>query len=354
MPKESKRRGLLKASRSRTTAADVARAAGVSVSAVSRAFTPGTSIAQGTKARVLRAAKALGYQPNPLARGLITRRSGMVAILMAEVSNPFYPTVLETFARALSEQGKHVMLFTPGENEALEDLLPRAFDYGVEGVVITSAKLTSEMMAVCETAPVPVVLFNRTVEGAGISAVCCDNEAGGRSIARFLAQGGRRRAAFVAGLEGASTSLYRERGFVAGLAEAGLPAPLRTKGDFTFDGGLRAATELLALKTPPDAVFAANDIMALGVLDGLRRIGGLRVPEDVWVVGFDDIAAAAWPSFDLTTFRQPINRMIGETLRILDLAESGAPNAPSTVLLPGRLIERGSTESAASAVQDPP
>ena len=247
MPKESKRQSPLRSGQNRATAADVARAAGVSVSAVSRVFTPGKSIAQGTKARVLRAADALGYQPNPLARGLITRRSGMVAILMAEVSNPFYPTVLETFARALSAQGKHVMLFTPGEDEPLEALLPRAFDYGVEGVVITSAKLTSEMMSVCANAPVPVVLFNRTVEGADVSAVCCDNEAGGRSIARFLVQGGRRRAAFVAGLEGASTSLYRERGFAAGLAEAGLPAPLRAQGGFTFDGGLRAATELLAL-----------------------------------------------------------------------------------------------------------
>lgn len=353
MPKESKRQSPLRSGQNRATAADVARAAGVSVSAVSRAFTPGKSIAQGTKARVLRAADALGYQPNPLARGLITRRSGMVAILMAEVSNPFYPTVLETFARALSAQGKHVMLFTPGEDEPLEALLPRAFGYGVEGVVITSAKLTSEMMSVCANAPVPVVLFNRTVEGADVSAVCCDNEAGGRSIARFLVQGGRRRAAFVAGLAGASTSLYRERGFAAGLAEAGLPAPLRAQGGFTFDGGLRAATELLALKTPPDAIFAANDIMALGVLDGLRRAGGLRVPEDVWVVGFDDIAASAWPSFDLTTFRQPINRMIAETLRILDLAESGAPSSPSTVLLPGRLIERGSTESGVGAVREP-
>ena len=116
-------------------------------------------------------------------------------------------------------------------------------------------------------------------------------------------------------------------------------------GNFTFEGGLRAAEELLALKERPDAIFAANDIMALGVLDGLRRVGGLRVPEDIWVVGFDDIAAAAWPSFGLTTFRQPINRMVAETLRILDSADDGAPVPPSTVLGPGRLIERNSTAS---------
>ncbi|WP_119166612.1 LacI family DNA-binding transcriptional regulator [Algihabitans albus] len=343
MPSEPKHRSSLKSNVARTTAADVARAAGVSISAVSRAFTANASIAKGTKTRVLKAADALGYQPNPLARGLITRRSGMIALLMTEVTNPFYPTVLETFARALSKRGKHVMLFTPAEDEPLEALLPRAFGYGVEGVVITSAKPTSEMMAACESAPVPVVLFNRTVESSAISAVCCDNEAGGRTIARFLAEGGRRRAAFVAGLAGASTSLYRERGFAAGLIEAGLSAPLRAEGHFTFDGGLKAAEHLLALEARPDAIFAANDIMALGVLDGLRRVGGLRVPEDIWVVGFDDIATAAWPSFGLTTFRQPINRMVAETLRILDLAETGAPGSPSTVLVPGRLIERGST-----------
>ena len=327
----------------RFTAADVARAAGVSVSAVSRAFTPNASIAKATKARVLRTANRLGYHPNPLARGLITKRSGMVALLMTEVTNPFYPTVLETFARAMSHRGKQVMLFTPAEDEPLESLLPLAVSYGVEGVVITSATLSSEMRAACANAPVPVVLFNRTLDCGEVSAVCCDNEAGGRAVAQFFAERGRRRPAFVAGLPGASTSLHRERGFTAALLAASLPAPIRAEGHFTFGGGMQAAADLLALDETPDAIFAANDIMALGVLDGIRRVGGVAVPDDIWVVGFDDIAASAWPSFDLTTFRQPINRMIAETLRLLDAAETDAPALPSTVLVPGRLIERGST-----------
>lgn len=325
------------------TAADVARAAGVSISAVSRAYTPKASIAKSTKARILDAAAALGYQPNPLARGLITRRSGMVALLMTEVTNPFYPTVLEIFTQALSALGKQVMLLTPAEDEPLEALLPRAISYGVEGVVITSATLTSAMREACAQAPVPVVLFNRTLESGEINAVCCDNEAGGRAIARLFAEGGRRRPAFVAGLPGASTSLYRERGFVAGLRDAGLPDPIRADGHFTFDGGMDAAAKLLVGPAVPDAIFAANDIMALGVLDGVRRVAGLKVPDDIWVVGFDDIAASAWPSFDLTTFRQPVNRMIAETLRLLETAETGATALPSTVLVPGRLIVRGST-----------
>ncbi len=343
MPTDFKRKVPRKPKIERFTAADVARAAGVSISAVSRAFTPNASIAKATKARVLSAADRLGYHPNPLARGLITQRSGMVALLMTEVTNPFYPTVLETFARALSDRGKQVMLFTPAEDEPLESLLPQAISYGVEGVVITSATLSSKMQAACANAPVPVVLFNRTLDCGEVSAVCCDNEAGGRAIAQFFAQRGRRRPAFVAGLPGASTSLHRERGFIAGVLEASLPAPIRVEGQFTFDGGMQAAAELLAMDQPPDAIFAANDIMALGVLDGIRRVGGLGVPDDIWVVGFDDIAAAAWPSFDLTTFRQPINRMIAETLRLLDSAETGATALPSTVLVPGRLIERGST-----------
>ena len=343
MTTRAKRKASRKPKSDRFTAADVARAAGVSISAVSRAFTPNASIAKGTKARVLRAATQLGYHPNPLARGLITRRSGMVALLMTEVTNPFYPTVLETFARALAERDKRVMLFTPAADEPLEALLPRAISYGVEGVIITSATLSSAMRAACASAPVPVLLFNRTLDCGEVSAVCCDNEAGGRAIAQFLAERGRRRPAFVAGLAGASTSLHRERGFTAGLLQASLPAPIRVEGHFTFDGGLRAAAQLLALDEKPDAVFAANDIMALGVLDGIRRVAGMAVPDDIWVVGFDDIAAAAWPSFDLTTFRQPINRMVAETLRILDSGEGDAPASPSTVLVPGRLIERGST-----------
>lgn len=322
----------------RATSIDVARRAGVSVSAVSRAFTPEGRISKAMRERVLRAAAELDYRPNPLARGLITRRSGMVALLMAEVANPFYPAVLETFARALDERGRRVMLFTPARDEPLEALLPQALGYGVEGVVIASAMLTADMARACEAASVPVILFNRTTESALVSAVCCDNEAGGRAVADLFADGGRRRPAFVRGLAHASTSVQRERGFSARLAERGLPEPQTADGHFTFDGGLEAVCRLMQAPEPPDAIFAANDIMALGALDGLRRVLGAAVPDDVWVVGFDDIPAAAWPSFDLTTFRQPINRMVQETLRLLDNPTTG----PSTVLLPGRLIERGS------------
>ncbi|MDX6748888.1 LacI family DNA-binding transcriptional regulator [Geminicoccaceae bacterium 1502E] len=324
------------------TSIDVARRAGVSASAVSRAFTEGAYISKELKARVMAAARELAYEPNPLARGLITRRSGMVALLMDELSNPFYPEALQAFGSELHRRGKRVMLFTPAPGEPLEDVLPQALRYSVDGIVVASAHVTSALAEAARSAPTPVVLFNRMLEHGGLSAVTCDNHAAADLVARLLAGAGHRRPAFIAGLETASTSIQRERGFAAGLQKAGLGAPRRVGGGYTYQGGYAAALELCRGGETPDAIFAANDIMALGVVDALRRELGLNVPDDVSVVGFDDIPAASWPSYDLTTMRQPLRAMVSETVQLLeDQLESAYPKA-TTVTLPGRLIRRGS------------
>ena len=325
----------------KVTSFDVARVAGVSQSAVSRAFTEGGSVSPATRKKVLDAARKLGYTPNAIARSLITHRTDMIGMVMGDVTNPFYPEVLQAFSVSFQEAGRRMMLFTVPPGGSIDDALPQALQYRVDGLIVTSATLSSEMIAECTRLGTPVVLFNRNIRNTEINSVSCDNVEGGRFIANLLLDSGHDRCAFIAGVEDTSTNVDRERGFTDRLSERGMEPPLREVGHYTYDGGYQAAIRLLSRDDRPDALFCANDITALGAIDAARREMGLRVPEDVSIIGFDDIPAAAWPSHDLTTVRQRINLMVEEAIDIL-FAHIDDPALPAvTRLIPGDFIARG-------------
>ena len=326
----------------KVTSMQVARLAGVSQSAVSRTFTPGASVSEKMRRRVLEATRKLGYQPNAIARSLITRRSNMVGIVIANITtNPFYPDVLDALSRRFQERGQRVMLFVVTRDQSLDDILPQLFEYQVDGILITAATLSSEMAQECERLGTPVTLFNRYVLGTSASWVCCDNEEGGRMVARLFLDAGHERPAFLTGSEDTSTSVDRERGFTDYLQEHGV-MPLREVGHYTYRWAYEATLRLLDCPERPDAIFCANDIMAIGALEAIRSGRGLRVPEDVSVIGFDDISMAAWPSYNLTTIRQPVVPMMDESVEVL-LRRVEDPEAPFVNrLIPGDLVVRGS------------
>ena len=324
------------------TSYDVARAAGVSQSAVSRAFSEGASISKRTRAAVMEAAAALNYRPNAIARSLIRQRSDIVGLVMADLTNPFYPEVLVKFTERLQAIGKRVLLFTVPPNQSIDQTLPEVLQYQVGGVVVTSATMSSATAEVCKRFNVPVVLFNRSVAVDSVSSVCCDNSNGARAIVDHFVARGRRRLGFLSGDTDASTNIEREAGFRRRAAEHGIDAIETVVRGFSYEGGYKAALEIMARRPRPDALFAANDVMALGALDALRYQLGLVVPKDVAVIGFDDISAAAWPSYQLTTFRQPINRMVTETIRVLSEEIEGEDRGGRTIQIAGRLVERGS------------
>ena len=189
----------------------------------------------------------------------------------------------------------------------------------------------------------PLVLFNRSQDDAALSSVTSDNYAGGRKAAEVLIAGGHRRIAYIAGWEGASTQRDREAGFTAALSDAGLNLHARAVGDFRTDRARQAALSLFSKDEIPDAVFVANDHMAFSVLDTLRHELGLRVPEDVSVIGYDDVLAASWPSYDLTTVRQPADQMVDQTVEILMQQINDGDMTPRRVQIDGPLVIRGST-----------
>ena len=328
----------------KVTSAEVAKRAGVSQSAVSRVFTPGASASKRTADKVRKAAAELGYRPNVLARSLITGKSRIIGLVVAYLENYFYPSMVEKLSVALQARGYHVLVFmaTPTVND-VEAVVQEILDYQVDGLVLASVSLSSLLANQCDQLGLPVVLFNRDQDDPRLSSVTTDNFAGGRAIAEHLVAEGRRSFGYIAGFEGASTQRDREQGFRAGLAAAGYEVTFRGQGNFELDLARDAARAMFSGQDRPDAVFVCNDHMAFGVIDVLRHELGLKVPDEVAVAGFDDVPICEWPAYDLTSYRQPINAMIAETVSsLLDRIE-GDMTEPRRIRLEGRLAVRGST-----------
>lgn len=328
------------------TSYDVARAAGVSQSAVSRAFSPGASIAEAKRRHILAVAGEMGYQPNAIARSMSTarkdlpQRSGMVGLIVTRMEDPFFAQTIAQFSRQFQARGWHALLFTVDAEAEVDEALAALMQYKIDGVVILSAFLSSHMASVCQAQGTPVLLYNRHATGPGVSAVQIDNREGGRIVADLLCDAGFRRIAFLSGDSADATSRDREAGFLERLAESGLEPFLREAGDYTFDSGREAGLRLLSRSERPDAVFCASDLMALGVLHAARHELGLDVPADFSLIGFDDIPQAAWPGHRLTTVRQPVERMIREGVDILIARMESPGTGPQLTKFSGTLILR--------------
>lgn len=325
----------------KVTATDVARLAGVSQSAVSRVFTPGASASKTTVEKVRAAAEQLGYRPDPLARAMMTGRTRIIGLVVAYLENQFYPVAIELLSRALQERGYHVLVFmAENSTEKVPQVMQELLDYQVDGIITASVAMTNDLTARCRAAGIPVVMFNRGQDEAGLSEVTSDNLAGGRRAAQHLVDTGHRRIAHIMGWQGSSTGRDRARGFAEALKDADLKPFAMIDGRYSRDVASAAARDLFAGDRRPDAIFVGNDHMAFAVMDTLRFELGVTVPGDISVIGYDDVPLAAWPSYNLTTIRQPVRRMVEATVDIL-LNQIEGETAPSRIHIDGPLIERG-------------
>lgn len=330
---------------------DVAQLAGVSRSAVSRTFTPGTYVSPETREKVLRAAEALGYQPNALARGLITRRTGIVGIVSTDLDNPFYATLLQALGERLQAEGLAPLLLF-GDEHSTDRQIAQLLSYQVDALVMTNATLSSKMAARCAQSDRPVVAINRYLPHQDITSITCDNIGSAAGVADHLIALGCRRIAFVAGIPDASSSRDREAGFLRRLGQAGVPVVAHEIGHYSHDGGVAAARRLLSHPAPPDGVFCANDLMAFGVMDAARDEFGLAIPRDLKVCGFDNSSLASWSSYDLTTVDQDIPAMIEAAVGRILAALAGEASGTPHLEVAGRLVVRSSTDDGASPLTD--
>ncbi len=331
------------------TSYDVARHAGVSQAVVSRAFQPVSPISAATRERVLASAAALGYQPNAVARSLITKRSGLVGVLLTEATQRDTPDVLIRLAQSLLHQGFQPLLFPCTRENEGSGALDKALSFGVDGVV-SCVGLSPDDLARARRRQRPVVLFNRHSDDNDVLQVACDHASAARLLASRLFAAGHRRFGVVTGPRDGPVSALRVDSFVARLAELGVKGVELYEGDYHYESGHAAAMKLLAasplraLRPRLEVVFCANDAMALGVLDAARFALMLRVPSDVSGVGFDDIPSGRRPAYLLTTVSQPFEEMARAAALLFRQQVDDAPTPPSPVLLAGTLIERGSAQ----------
>lgn len=323
---------------------DVAQLAGVSQAAVSRVFTPGSSVSEETRTKVMAVAEQLGYRPNVIARSLAQNSTNIIGLVVKRFTNPFYAHMIQDFTRALQEQGYWTLVFNIAENQELEEALPTALQYRVDGVIITSATLSSKLAEEFARSGTPVVLFNRYVVDGHTHVVSCDNYEGGRIVADALVDTGHQRFAFIAGEESSSTNRDRETGFTDRLKERGYTLAFReSAGEYSYELGFSAAQRLFQNGATPDAIFCSNDLIAMGALDFVRNKLNIKVPDQLSIVGFDDIPSASWLSYDLTTVRQPFGILVENTIQVLmDAINTPTAEVTKRVISP-TLIFRGSS-----------
>lgn len=322
-------------------AKDVAKLAGVSQSSVSRVYFEGAKVSEKTRQKVLAAAEELGYRPNEFARSLITNQTKIIGLVMKGVQNPFYPQVLTQFTASFKKYGYSVLFVHTNNDEIQKEDVENLLNYNVAGVVITDATMSLTVAESFRTNQIPLVFFNRKLSRSNFYSVCCNNLYAGRAIAEYLLTHGSADMAYISGDENTSTSLEREKGFSEVLAQQGL-GYAKHSSDYTYEGGYTTALKIIEKGKLPSAFFVANDIMALGVLDALRK-KSIQVPDQVKVIGFDNIDMASWPSYELTTWEQPIEKMVEETVNYLLAEMAEYTGTAQAVEIEGRFIERKTT-----------
>lgn len=317
------------------TSHDVARLAGVSQATVSRALRDDARVTEDTRRRVREAAQALGYVRSELGRGLSTRATRRIA-LVVELENALYQLLLGPIHDELLDHGYRMVLLAERGDGALAE---RLLDRSVDGALLMTTRLTSPLPSQLSARELPFVFLNRIGGLVDAPSVTADNVGGSRAAAELLIGLGHTKIGAIVGPEDTSTARDREAGFRAALADAGLALPTRRvfRREFDHESGRDGLDALLATDDPPTAVFCANDFIAVGVLNrAIER--SVAVPDELAVVGFDDLNMASWPAFGLTTVHNPLHEMARRAAAVLvaRIADSGAGGHevyPTTLVL---------------------
>lgn len=332
---------------------DVARAAGTSKSTVSRVLRNHAYVAAATRQRVLEAMKALNYRPNELARGLTHGMQRMVAVVVPDIRNEFFARLVhgvqEAFWDPMGKGDYRVMVMNTEEDSRRELYAIRAaLGSRVSGIAIVPSSTDRALSQTLHKIAQPVVCLSREPWSDGVDAVLFDNRQAGYMATSHLMELGHRRIAYLAGPDSSKACVARTVGFETAMAEAGLPLDpnLIGRGDLEYDAGLRFADRLISENAHFSAVFASNDAMALGVIDRLSE-AGIRVPDDVSVIGLDDIRYASRPGTLLTTVRQSPEEMGRRGAELLK-ERMGGSEGPSVRVSYAPVLMRRRTTAAAS------
>ncbi|WP_430489566.1 LacI family DNA-binding transcriptional regulator [Salmonella enterica] len=328
------------------TSHDVARLAGVSQSTVSRVFSGGKGVSEASKEKILDAAKKLHYRPNAFARGLTQQRSGLIGIVFPETFSPVYHDLLLQLSDELMRQG-YSSLLIPYQLSDVEDYsLVKLFHYRVEGIIVMSSTLDSQLVKECLNLNIPLVQVGRTEKGINSDSVVSDNEGGGRLAAESLYYSGAQRIAYLSGDKNTSTNKEREKGFCQRIQELTGALPDIYEAKFSYQSGVDATQRLLVSSNRPDALFCANDMIALGAIDAAKRYFDLALPEQLQIIGFDDISQAGWLNYQLSTIKQDVDAIVESAVSLLIKRIDDVEYQTSTIIVPVKLVQRNTSKSA--------
>lgn len=328
---------------------DIAKRASVSQATVSRVLSGKGYVAEKTRKKIEDIIAELGYRPNPFAQAMRTRSSGTVGVAVARLTNPIVPEILEALSQKFTALGRRVIVWNTGaDGEAAP--LAAIQQKAVDGIVFTAASHQRTIVQAALDDGLPVVSFNRYLEEANCDQIVSTNFEGAREIAHYLVDHGRKRIAFVNGPKDRTTLLDRENGFRRGLDDRGCAAraSFHAADNFADATFQTLALDLVRTDTPPDAIACGNDLIAFGILNGLR-LAGLRVPDDVWVTGFDGVEMSGWPIIDLTTMRQPLDLMAADAAEALVRRIEGKSPKPKVIQYKTEFFPRGSTQNIGRA-----
>ena len=321
------------------TLKDVAERAGVSRAAVSRAFTPGASVSPKTRAKVEKAASDLGYSPNILARSLTTRKTQLVGLVSNNFHNPVFLQIFDLFTRGLQEHGLRPLLVNLSDETDPARSLNLLRQYSVDGVIVASSHVPDDFPLAFQQAGMPVVhAFGRATRSPVVPVAGIDNVEAGRMAARTLIARGYRRIGFIGGPQTASTTEDRRQGFLETAASDGIAASVSFAGAYSFSAG-RAEMARLLQATRAEAYFCADDVLSIGALSAIRD-ASLGVPDEVGIIGLNDMEMAGWAGIALTTIHQPFAAIVAASIELIEARFSDPDRLPEARLFPSRIVER--------------
>lgn len=342
----------------RITSRDVARAANVSQALVSRAFTGKGRIAEETRERILKVAAEIGWRPNALAASMVTGDAPLVSVITTRLSFDWRAQVLSHLLKAFGEWHLQPLLFYADNDDEVDRLLGETIDWRTRGVVVTAGVITAARAEAILSRGQFLAALNRPANHPAAFATATDNPSGGGRAADVLWDEGRRRFLVLAGPVDSWASSRRTEGFVAALKARGIVPLVWHNDTMSPEAGKACALHLLGLPEAerPDGVFSTNDALALGFMDGLRG-SPVAIPDDLSLIGFDNLPASSWTPYQLTTFEQPLDAMVGGVLAHIEHHQQhrGSDEAPpataaagdGVIYCPPRLVIRNSTRGVA-------
>lgn len=323
------------------TLKDVALSAGVSRSAVSRAFTQGASVSDKTRRKVMKAAKELGYRPNALASSLTTGRTKLIGLVSNNFHNPIFLEVFDLFTRGLQERGLRPLLVNLTDEIDPENSVNMLRQYSVDGVIVASSTLPASFAKAFRDAEMPVVhSFGRHSTSPDVHVVGIDNMTCGKMAARELVERGYERIAFMGGPKSATSTQDRLSGFQTYLHDCPhIESSHSFAAGYSFDAGWDEMNRLIA-QSPAQAYFCGDDVLSIGALSAIQA-AGLCVPGNIGLIGLNDMEIAGWQNINLTTIHQPVEQIISSSIDLIVAMLKDPTRIPEARLFPCRVVERG-------------